>query len=193
MFGRRKKQTVESPLLTVLSVDSGLKDKKQMRKLGRKAFPSPDLVPPPAMKLLGKRGMASHLAFYDGDHLAGIAYIIEDGKMVYVVSLAVDEKRRSDAYGTAVLKELIRLAEGRPAVLVALASDPEARNNRKREERLDLFERNGFTDTGYNMVDGKTVYRLLSSKGRDFDRGTLFRLLHKFTLGFYQAEIEKHW
>ena len=192
MFGRRKKQTDEGPLLTVRSVDGSLKDKK-ISKLQRKAFPSSDLLPPPAMKILGKRGMASHLSFYDGDRLAGVAQIIENGKMVYVVSLAVDEKRKSDAYGTAVLKELARLAEGRPLVLETLASDPEARNNRKREERLDFFERNGFTDTGYNMVDGKTVYRLLSSKGRDFDRADLFRLLHRFTLGFYQAEIVRHW
>ena len=194
MLRRRKKSKDNTPILrSVPMAEVPKKDKKKAKKLMKKEFAGFWLLPQPALKVLAKRKMASYLAYYDGDHLCAVSYLIFNKHLVYLAYLAVDEKKRSQGYGTAVLKELSRFAEGREIVLDIEAPDSSARNHKQRVRRLDFYERNGFSDSGYNLVEEDGTTLILSTKGKEFDHAAFYRLLWQFSLGYYQAELERHW
>jgi len=109
-----------------------------------------------------------------------------------VLYLAVEESVRGEGFGTIIVRRLLQKAGNRELVLDVEAPNRHARNAREREERIEFYEKNGITDTGWDLVEETRHYRILSSRGRSFDRGDLYRLIWRFTLGYNQIKTEKH-
>ena len=187
-----KERRRTSRLLIEKPVSRGMKDYKKVRKLLKKSFSSADLFPFWALNLMAARPSVDYTAYYYGGRLCGVSYAISNSRLFYVLYLAVEESVRGEGFGTIIVRRLLQKAGSRELVLDVEAPNRPARNAREREERIEFYEKNGITDTGWDLVEETRRYRILSSRGRSFDRGDLYRLIWRFTLGYNQIKTEKH-
>lgn len=132
-----------------------------LRRLYVESFPKEERFPFLFLKALALTRKSRFLAYYDGDTLAGMSFTIEGKDMVFLLYLAVSPAMQSRGFGTEILSYLKELYK-KPLTLNAEPLDSAAGNAVERERRFVFYERNGFSDTGYELVDSKMTYAVLS-------------------------------
>jgi RimJ/RimL family protein N-acetyltransferase len=114
------------------------------------------------MYLRSKHEGNDYLAIYDGEELVGMSYVIYGERVAYVFFLAIAECARGRGYGTEALGALISAyGEGRRVVLAIEEMDERAENYPERVRRLNFYEKNGFSMSGYKLREVNMVYDLL--------------------------------
>ena len=112
------------------------------------AFPREDKFAFDAMCRFAEEGGAEFTAYLDGDEFCGFSYCLKAEDYVFILYTAVDEGKRSQGYGSRVLKRLFEANPGKVFVLDIELPYEDAPNAEQRYRRRTFYERNGFWCTG---------------------------------------------
>lgn len=144
--------------------------------LYRRAFPEQERLPWHLIHLLSLRRGIDLVAWWDTSAgrpgSAGACRPVWDtepsaltwtvrrpgARLLYIFYLAVDDVARGRGLGTRLLAELGRRHPGCSIVLDIEPVVAEADNAEQRRRRLTFYERGGFRDTGYAVVDSTGKY-----------------------------------
>ena len=133
------------------------------------SFPKNERMPFSMMVAMSKLWNTDFLAFYDKDALCGFIYLAHNGKIVFVMFLAVDKTIRSNGYGGAILQEIQYKYPGKKIIISIEPCDKNAPDIELRVRRKDFYLRNGYRETGYRMKLNGVVQEIMISNG-EFDR-----------------------
>lgn len=105
------------------------------------------------------------LIFKDENHFVGMAYMIIDDDIAFLLYLAVEETERNKGYGAAILKELSIQYPGMEVLLLMESLYEKCDNMDIRIRRKGFYLRNGFYDTEYIQpaCEGAILYDILST------------------------------
>ena len=92
--------------------------------------------------------------------------------------------------GTAILSQVVKLAEGRQVVLNVEDPAPAAENNGQRERRVTFYKRNGFYDTGYRLIEKTLTHQVMCNK-EGFSPDGYTAALKKLSCGFFTPHLER--
>ncbi|WP_167145108.1 GNAT family N-acetyltransferase [Actinomyces sp. ZJ308] len=159
------------------------------RDLFRRAFPEEERLPWGLIHLLSLRRGVDLVAWWDesstwpgGAGPSGPVWQTDPSaltwtvrrpgsRLLYLFYLAVDDAARGRGLGTRLLAELERRHPGCSIVLDIEPVVAEADNAEQRRRRLAFYERAGFRDTGYAVIDSMGEYWTLVREAP----GTRFR------------------
>lgn len=171
-------------------VTTKLPEYQYISQLMKTAFPKNEQFPLWLLRLLAVRKNINFQAFFDEELFCGILYTAENEKYIFVLYLAVNDKIRSKGYGSQILQWLKQSTE-KTIVLNVEAVDSNAFNFKQREKRIEFYQKNGITDTGYLFTDKDEKYYVLSSDAEHFSVKEYCSLLKWFSLGSYKMNISK--
>jgi GNAT superfamily N-acetyltransferase len=167
---------MDSELLKMRELVPGMPGWDDAVALYRSAFPEVEQFPLEFIVDKVNEGSAGFLGFFEEDEMRGIAIVTVSDDMTYVLYLAVCHDVRSMGYGTGMLERLKGTApHGRVALDVEPLEDG-ARNIEQRRRRFAFYRRNGFTRTGFMLLEGDEKYTVLCS-GSAISRQQLERTL----------------
>ena len=137
--------------------------------LFRRAFPQEERLPWALIHLLSLRRGIDLVAWWDQpagptraaspDPVALTWTVRRPGsRLLYLFYLAVDDAARGRGLGTRLLAEVERRHPGCTIVLDIEPVIAEADNAEQRRRRLSFYERAGFRDTGYAVLDSMGEY-----------------------------------
>lgn len=176
--------------LTTKRVSGKLPEFPRIKKLLKESFPKNERFPLSLLLMRALRTDVDFLAYYDEGAFCAISYSARTKNTLFVLYIAVDESLRSKGYGSLILSHLARLADGRQITLNIEAPDPSAENNGQRLKRMDFYSRNGFSDTGYRLIEKSLTHAVLCNR-EDFLPAEYVRALRKLSCGFYAPHLEK--
>ena len=133
------------------------------------SFPKNERMPFSMMVAMSKLWNTDFLAFYDKDALCGFIYLAHNGKIVFVMFLAVDKTIRSNGYGSAILQVIQYKYPGKKIIISIEPCDKNAPDIELTVRRKDFYLRNGYRETGYRMKLNGVVQEIMISNG-EFDR-----------------------
>lgn len=174
---------MESKKISVFS-----KDYPACKALQKRAFPKEEQYPLWAMRLMAVQKGVDYRAFYDEGLFCGIAYTSVTDRMLYVLYLAVNDALRSQGYGTRILSLLKEQNPEKEITLNIEPLDKQAKNYEQRKRRMAFYCRNGFSDTGYRLVDVTGEYSILSTAD-SFSAGDYRRAISQIGMNFYKPKI----
>lgn len=176
--------------LTIKEIHRRNADYSDIESLKRRAFPPIEQVPTWLLLLLALRSSVNDRAFYDGKEFCGFLYTAETDKMIFVLFLAVNDKLRSKGYGTAILNWLKENSSGKDISLNIENPYEKADNCEQRLRRKEFYLRNGFHLTGYQHIEKRERYLILSTQ-HPFILTDYLSTLKELSCGFYHAHIER--
>lgn len=137
---------------------------EEVRSLYLSAFPGNERMP--FTMMIGKdRPNQEVLLFRQGQELFGFASLFHGPEgLVFLSYFAVDEKRRSQGYGTEMLQMMIERYPEKRIFLDIEAADPSAENSGERLNRKQFYLKRGFFDTGLRYEFNQVKYELLCTK-----------------------------
>jgi len=165
-------------------------DKGKIIKLYHTAFPKEERLPWWLLRFWPSLKRSDLTAYYDGATFCGFTFTATEGKILYVMFLAVDSEIRGQGYGCAILKYLKQTNPGKTILLNVELLDETAPNNSERIRRMAFYRKNGFCDTGFNIREVGGVFRVLSSTEK-MDADAYLRVFLKLSYGFWKPEITK--
>ncbi len=175
--------------LTVKDIHRKSSDFQEIEALKMRAFPPIEQVPTWLLLLLALRKSVNYRAFYDEEQFCGLLYTAETDKMIFVLFLAVNDKLRSKGYGTAILSWL-KENTGKEIALNIENPYEEADNREQRLRRKEFYLRNGFYLTGYQHIEKRDGYLILSTQ-QPFVLADYLDTLKVLACGFYKPHVEK--
>lgn len=130
-----------------------------------KAFPEIERHPIDELFIACDTGKCEWLIFKDGDTFIGMAYMVINDSIAFLLYLAVEEGQRNKGYGARILRELTKLYAGKEVVLLIESLHEECDNMDIRIRRKGFYLRNSFHDTGYiqSTCEGAAIYDILST------------------------------
>ena len=144
---------------------SGSPEFSKIRQLYNKAFPSDERAPFLLLVLNSrKKGVDFWSVSCDG-RWAGMLYVVNYKDLSYLFYLAVDEEQRGNGIGSAVLRSAQKLYNGRRLFLAIEQLDENADNYEERVHRKNFYLRNGFSELGHKLREGKVIYEILGVGG----------------------------
>lgn len=110
-------------------------------------------------------GKCEWLVFLDNEVFLGMAYMIINDGIAFLLYLAVEENERNKGYGSTILSELSKQYKGMEVILLIESLHEECDNMAIRIRRRGFYLRNGFHDTGYiqSTCEGAAIYDILST------------------------------
>ncbi len=170
-------------------VKEGSRALEDARALCASAFPPEEQLPFEMLVTLATRSEVNFIAYYDHDTFCGITFSAATENLLYLGYLATCANLRSQGYGSRILQEIERSAEGKTIVLEIESLDlVEASNYAQRQRRKAFYERNGFRDSGLRELDGGTRYDVMI-KGNDLSKEDLRGLHEKVWEGKHFVEV----
>lgn len=166
------------------------KDYKLYKALQQKAFPKEEQYPFWILRLMALRKGIDYLAHYDKNLFCGISYTSSTDNMMYILYLAVNDENRSKGYGTRILNKLKEIGAGREITLNVEPLDETADNYIQRVRRMEFYNRNGFHDTGYRLLDVTGEYAILST-AYEFSSKEYKKAISKIGMNLYKPKIIK--
>ena len=172
-----------------------------------RAFPEDERLPWALIHLLSLRRGIDLVAWWDQpagptraaspDPVALTWTVRRPGsRLLYLFYLAVDDAARGRGVGTRLLAELERRHPGCAIVLdiepvIAEPVIAEADNAEQRRRRLSFYERSGFRDTGYAVLDSTGEYWTLvrEAPGTTFDPDDFRDALRCLECGLITARV----
>ncbi|MET3558109.1 GNAT superfamily N-acetyltransferase [Streptococcus rupicaprae] len=162
----------------------------EVKDLYLEAFPEEECLPFWLLYLQSYRSFVDFQAYYDGEQLAGLTYVLTDNHYAFVFYLAVNSQVRGRGYGSQLLEQLKTKYADKEIVLNIEPLDDKAANAQQREKRLVFYEKNGIYVTEYQLVQGGQAFQVLSQSGQ-LHPDTLNSLLKRFSLGLISIELSK--
>ena len=166
------------------------KDFGKQKALQKRAFPKNEQYPFWILRLMACRKGIDYFAHYDNDLFCGISYTSSTDKIMYVLYLAVNDEIRSKGYGTLILKHLKEMGGNREITLNIEPLYENADNYEQRIKRMKFYEKNGFRDTGYRLVDKTGEYAVLSTSD-NFSIEDYKKAISKIGMNLYKPKIVK--
>lgn len=163
-------------------------DQAQIKNLYMTAFPKEERLPWWVLRNWPALGRSALTAYYDGDTFCGFTFTATEGDILYVMFLAVNSRLRGQGYGSAILGLLKQT--GKTILLNVELLDESAPNYAERVRRMAFYQKNGFSDSGYNIREVGGVFRILSSTG-EMDADAYRRVFSKLSYGLWRPEIMK--
>lgn len=163
---------------------------KDVCYLMRTVFPQNEQIPMWLLRVLAFRKNVNFRAFYDDDQFCGVLYTAEDNKYIFVLYLAVNDRIRSEGYGTKILDWLKQNTE-KITVLNVEAINPSTENALQREKRISFYNQNGIFDTECRFIDEGETYSVLVSDIEHFNSKEYETLLSRFSFGTYKKHITR--
>ena len=144
---------------------SGSPEFSKIKQLYVRAFPDDERAPFMMLVLKSrKKGVDFWSVSCDGQW-AGMLYVVSWRDLSYIFYLAVDENQRGKGIGSAVLRSAQQLYSGRRLFLAIEEISESAPNYDERIHRKNFYLRNGFTELGHKIREGKVVFDLLGIGG----------------------------
>lgn len=160
------------------------------KKLYRRAFPKEERLPWWTLRLSTLEPGVELTAYYDEGKFCGFAHTTTTEDILFVMFLAVDETRRGQGYGSAILTHMKQNNPGRAIILNVEPLDEAAPNARERINRMRFYENNGFFDTGYNIAEVGGIFRVLSTLP-ELDTKAYLKVFAKLSFGLWKPEMTK--
>lgn len=150
-----------------------------VRQIYISSFPRRERMPFPMMAAMSLLWNTGFYSFYDGEKLCGLLYLASMGKMTFVMFFAVDEKLRSQGYGSRILKTLALMKPGHKIILSIEPCDADAPNLGERQRRKRFYLHNGYRETGYmTRIAGQTQEILIANGEFDSRQFRRFFILY---------------
>lgn len=159
--------------LTVRNVDGRFPDLAAVEALYLEAFPENERAPFSILVKKAKRAEVDFLAYYDGDTLVGMLYLLHGGELTYIFYIAVPRSLRGRGYGSAILQSLKRQYPGQSIFLAMEELEPEAPNYAQRLKRRSFYNANGFAVLGHKVQEGPVIFDLAGTDDRVTGAGYL--------------------
>ena len=179
-------------MLTISKLHRESSDRPFVENLYLTAFPEIERHPVEELFNACDTGKCEWLIFKDEGQLVGMAYMIIDDDIAFLLYLAVEEGERNKGYGAAILHELSRLYPGMEVLLLMESLHEDCDNMDIRIRRKGFYLRNGFYDTEYiqSTCEGAAIYDILSTNQEFFtDRWKTF--VANYPMESYMDELYK--
>ena len=112
-----------------------------------------------------EEGRAEFWELYDGEFLAGFAYVVRSRDLAYLFYFAICPELRGKGYGSASLSALKKQYEGCRLFLALETPDASAPNNEQRLKRHAFYQNCGLSDLPYKLKEASVVYSLMGDGG----------------------------
>lgn len=151
--------------LTVSRLHRDSNERPLAEKLYLTAFPEIERHPTNELIDACDTGKCEWLTFKDNATFVGMAYMVINNGIAFLLYLAVADDQRNKGYGAGILTELARLYAGKEVVLLIESLHEECDNMDIRIRRKGFYLRNGFLDTKYiqSTCNGAAIYDILST------------------------------
>lgn len=130
-----------------------------VKKLYHTAFPADEQVPFWFLMLRARRDHVDFYSVFDENKWVGFVYMIGYRDITYVYYLAISDKERGSGYGSKILKTITKKCSGRRIILIIEPVDKKAGNYEERVKRKKFYEKNGFRNLNYTVVEKNVVYQ----------------------------------
>lgn len=151
--------------LTVSRLHRDSNERPLAEKLYLTAFPEIERHPTNELIDACDTGKCEWLTFKDNATFVGMAYMVINNGIAFLLYLAVADDQRNKGYGAGILTELARLYASKEVVLLIESLHEECDNMDIRIRRKGFYLRNGFLDTKYiqSTCNGAAIYDILST------------------------------
>ena len=162
----------------------------EIKRLYHTAFPKEELLPWWIVRLLTVQKCVDLTGYYKEDTFAGFTFTATTEDILFVLFFAVEDHRRGDGLGSAILQYMKDRNPGKTIVLNVEPVDERAENNDQRIRRMAFYKKNGFYDTGYNIREVGGVFRVLAT-APELDTAAYGKVFRKMSLGLWRPEMKK--
>ena len=163
---------------------------RQVASLYEATFPACERLPLWQLSWNGLKKGQEFLAYYDKQTFIGLIYTIYSDSLVYILFLAVEERKQSQGYGSQILAQVKKEAGVRPCVLtIEPMDDPNVSNRAQRLKRLAFYEKNGYQALNHFYFEGNERYQILTTD-KTLSLATLENALAKTFLGKHGVRVE---
>ena len=138
---------------------------EDIKRLYLSAFPEDERAPFRRLIKNARKRNINFFACMDGDEWVGFVYVINRRDLSYIFYLAVDEQKRGQGLGTAILKAVLKKYAGRRVFLAIERLDERADNYPQRLRRYEFYCRAGFSLLGQRLQEANVIYDLLGVGG----------------------------
>ncbi|WEV43183.1 GNAT family N-acetyltransferase [Lactobacillus sp. ESL0684] len=153
------------------------------------AFPGWERFPVIALTMMAWHKNVHYMALYDQNKFCGLAYYVEGETVIYLTYLAINDQLRGQGYGTKILTFLKNEFASKEIILDIEPVVAEAENYQQRLSRLRFYERNGFKQTQYDLVEKRGHTQVMSTSS-EFDPVIMTRILRQMSFGLYRFTVE---
>ena len=152
-------------MLTINKLHRESTDRHSAENLYLTAFPEIERHPIEELYDACDTGKCEWLIFKDDQTFIGMAFMVINDGIAFLLYLAVEDEQRNQGYGAQILKELAQMYEGMEVVLLIESLHEECDNMDIRIRRKGFYLRNGFFDTEYiqSTCEGAAIYDILST------------------------------
>lgn len=176
--------------LKAVAVSKKLKEYKEIKSLICRAFPKNEQIPMWLLHILAIRKSVEFTAYYNGDLFCGISYAVNNGNLVFVLYLAVNDKIRSKGYGSAIIQYIKQKFSNKVIALNIEPLDTKSDNYAQRVKRFEFYVKNGFVDTHYQISDNSDNYQILATTER-LSIKEYKSAIKQLSFGLYSPQIKK--
>lgn len=166
---------------------SSKQDKKiygDFSALYKEAFPKEERAPLFFLKAKSKKKISDCFGIYDKDNFVGLLNLIYHKDIVFVFYFAVRGDLRGKGYGSQILDALKAKFPARRLILTIEDPETPCDNKEQRLQRKAFYQKNGFAECGYSMIEKGIVYQALSYGGQ-VRTDELQALLKAYMGGFF--------
>jgi len=140
-------------------------DYKIIKRLFVKAFPPEERPPFFMLKNRAQKSKGEMLSVYDENEFIGFAYIVSRLDVAYLFYFAIEESKRGQGYGSAVLSELQKRYNGKRLFLAREQLDETAENYDERVKRHKFYLKNGCYDLPVMIKEANVIYDVMGVGG----------------------------
>lgn len=160
----------------------------EIEQLQKDAFPPEESYSMEQILSLARTENIKYQSFWENDTLCGITFYNVGYTMLYLFYLATPAMQRSKGYGSRLLHWL---QEAYPDKVIVGNIEPvgfKGPNEEQRIRRLNFYQRNGFRQINYRLLDDSGLYDIISSKGK-FNQAEYMELIDELGFGLYHPRI----
>lgn len=146
------------------AINELLPDYADIIGLYNRAFPENERIPINTLFSMTKKEGVNFLAYYNEEKFCGLTFSLSDENSVFILYLAVNDEFRCKGYGTAIIKEIKKMAGKRSISLNVEPVLEDCKNLEERKRRIEFYRKNGIYYTGYTIILETEQYWILSSQ-----------------------------
>jgi len=163
-------------------VTLSLPEYRRIRQLYRDEFYEREQISPLWLYLGSKVKGVRYRAYYDGDSFVAFSYTIRKKKRLLLYLLAVVPEKRSNGYGSEIVRKIVGGLHHTQMLLNVEAPDKNSDRYEQEIRRIRFYEKNGLVDTGYILEDRGDLFRVYSNE-KTLEPGEYEALISSISLG----------
>ena len=142
-------------------VKRSLRDYKRILEIYNSSFTDIERYPVLILRLASHFKRINFIAFYDGNDPCGLTYYCFNEKSVYILYLAVEERKRSKGYGSRILAWIKKKHPDKEIFLNVEKPEEYHKNYLQQIRRIEFYRRNGIFSTNHNLTFEGVTYTVL--------------------------------